>query len=266
MKKVLSIISVIILCFAMSIPSFAARGSNSICGVNYTNASQFLFNPEGGDLFSNFKGVMPGDNLKQEIVIANQLATKKVTLYLRAEIDEQYKKFLDCIEIEVTLKKGNDDVKSLAKNKASEPGELAKNVNIGTYAPGEKGLLTVYIRVDKNMGNEFKKAVGVIDWIFSAEEGEEITTEKPTKNEPTKNNPTTTKPATEKPTQEPSQKPTQKPSPTPNTGSNDKIGPILGITAGVLGITVLLILNKRKKDSQMKSESKNEHTESNDNQ
>ena len=90
----------------MSIPSFAARGSNSICGVNYTNASQFLFNPEGGDLFSNFKGVMPGDNLKQEIVIANQLATKKVTLYLRAEIDEQYKKFLDCIEIEVTLKKG----------------------------------------------------------------------------------------------------------------------------------------------------------------
>lgn len=239
MKKIICFVSAIILCIALSVPSFAAGGS--ICSVNYTNASQFLFNPEGGDLFSNFKGVMPGDELSQEIIISNQLATRAVTLYLRAEVDKKYEKFLNNIDIEVFLKKGNAAPVVLAKNKASEPGKLAENVNIGTYAPGEKGLLTVNIKVDKAMGNEFKKAIGVIDWIFSAEEGDEITTQKPTITKPSEKPKTTKAP---KPT---SEKPS--PSPSPNTGSDERVGAILGITAGVTGLVVLYVIKKKKPDS-----------------
>lgn len=228
MKKILSIFTAVLLCFTLCIPVFAT--DDSLCSVNYTNASEFLFNPNGGDLFNNFKGVMPGDELTQEIVLANQLATRTVTLYLRAEIDEEYKDFLDFIEIEVSLDREGSSERILAKNKASEPGNLARNISIGTYAPGERGLLTVKINVDKAMGNEFKNAVGVIDWIFSAEEGEEPPTEPPT-----------TEPPTEKPS---------KPTTTPDTGSDDTVGIVFGAIAIVAVIAIgFIVFGKKKKNN-----------------
>lgn len=229
MKKIISLVVAIILCVCIGTTAFAA--DDSFCSVNYTNASQFIFNPNGGDLFKNFKGVMPGDELSQDIVIANQLATRTVTIYLRAEIDESYKDFLDNVEIEVSLNKHDLGERTLAKNKASEAGNLEKNVCLGTYAPGEQGELKVKIKVDKNMGNEFKNAVGVIEWIFSAEEGEEPTTKKPTPKPP----------VTEKPS---------KPTPSPDTGSSDKIGAVLGIVAGIAGLVAIALVFGKKKNSK----------------
>lgn len=234
MKKIVSLAVAIILCVCIGTAAFAT--DNSLCSVNYTNASQFIFNPNGGDLFKNFKGVMPGDELSQDIVIANQLATRTVTIYLRAKIDESYKDFLDNIEIEVSLNKHDLGEKILAKNKASEAGNLEKNVCLGTYAPGEQGELKVKIKVDKNMGNEFKNAVGVIEWIFSAEEGEEPTTEEPTTKELTPKPPVTEKPS--------------KPTPSPDTGSNDKIGAVLGIVAGIAGLIAIVLVFGKKKGSR----------------
>lgn len=221
MKKLISLAVAIILCVCVGTAAFAA--DDSLCSVNYTNASQFVFNPNGGDLFKNFKGVMPGDELSQDIVIANQLATRTVTIYLRAKIDESYKDFLDNIEIEVSLNKHDLGEKVLAKNKASEAGNLEKAVCLGTYAPGEQGELKVKIKVDKSMGNEFKNAKGVIEWIFSAEEGEEPTTEEPI---------------------------TEKPTPSPDTGSNDKIGAVLGIVAGLAGLVAIVLIFGKKKDTK----------------
>lgn len=245
MKKIISIVISIILCLSIGITAFAA--DDTLCSVSYTNASQFIFNPDGGDLFKNFKGVMPGDELTQDVVIANQLATRTVTLYLRAQIDEKYKDFLDYIEIEVTLNKYDSGKKVLTKNKASEPGNLEKNICLGTYAPGEQGKLEVKIKVDKAMGNEFKNAIGVIEWIFSAEEGEELTTKEP---------------ITEKPL--PTEKPS-KPAQSPDTGSSDKIGAILGIVAGLAGlIAVVLVFGKKKKKDDPEEPIEVEFTDASD--
>lgn len=173
MKKIISILIAFILCFSTCIPAFAAE--NSICSVTYGNASQFIFNPNDGDLFENFKGVMPGDVLSQKIILSNKLSSKDITLYMRAEVDEKYKDFLDYITIRVELfNNDNKDGKVLAENKASVPGTLEDNTSLGTYSPNESGYLMVTISVDKSMGNEFKKASGIIDWIFSAEEGKEV--------------------------------------------------------------------------------------------
>ncbi len=207
----------------MCIPAFAAE--ETLCSVNYTNASQFIFNPENGDLFQNFKGVMPGDELSQKIALKNQLSTRDLTLYLRAEVDETYKDFLNYITIKVTLyNEENPNGKILCTNKASEAGALAEAVSLGTYNPGETGSLEVSITMDKLMGNEFKKASGIIEWIFSAEEGEEIIIPPPD---------------------------------IPDTGSDKPIVPIVVGSIAVVALVVCIVLTKKKKDET--SESKNEN-------
>lgn len=256
MKKFLSILTVFVICFSMCIPALAAnKKDDTLCTVDYTNASQFLFNPEGGDLFKNFKGVMPGDVLTQNIVISNKQEKRNVTLYLRAEIDKKYKAFLDNIEIEILLTRGeNGKPEVLSKNKASEPGALATNVCLGTYKPGENGMLTVNLTVDKKMGNEFKNQTGVIEWIFSAEEGEEPTT-KPTQPEPTTlptTVPTTvpTTKGTTVPTTLPltTQEPTTKPPKLPDTGSPDIAGVVIPAVLILVSLGLIVVL-RNKKDS-----------------
>ena len=252
MKKFLSILTVFVICFSMCVPALAANKSDdTLCTVDYTNASQFLFNPEGGDLFKNFKGVMPGDVLTQNIVISNKQEKRNVTLYLRAEIDKKHKAFLDNIEIEILLTRGeNVKPEVLSKNKASEPGALATNVCLGTYKPGENGMLTVNLTVDKKMGNEFKNQTGVIEWIFSAEEGEELT-DKPTKPEPT-TVPTTipTTKGTTAPTTLPwtTKESTTKPPKLPDTGSPDIAGVVIPAVLILVSLGLIVVL-RNKKDS-----------------
>lgn len=252
MKKITSILIAILICCTISMSAFAADGS--VCTVSYTNASEFIFNPEGGDLFKSFKGVMPGDELTQEIVIYNQLSEKDVSLYLRAEIDEQYKDFLRNIEIKVTLVNPDRTIpKVIAENLAYTPGVLVENTSLGTYAPGEQGKLTVTIKVDERMGNEFANAKGVVNWIFSAEEGE-VTTEPPTTdkpvikpNDPTKPNEPTKPSQPTKPNQ-----PTYPGQPDiPDTGIDfDQYAtPIICLVCcSVLAIVLFYVGKKKKKD------------------
>lgn len=261
MKKLLSILAVFVICLSMCVPALAAnKKDDAFCTVDYTNASQFLFNPEGGDLFKNFKGVMPGDVLTQNIVISNKQEKRNVTLYLRAEIDKKYKAFLDNIEIEILLSRGeNGKPEVLSKNKASEPGALATNVCLGTYKPGENGMLTVNLTVDKKMGNEFKNQTGVIEWIFSAEEGEEPTT-KPTQPEPTTlptTVPTTvpTTKGTTVPTTLPlsTKEPTTKPPKLPDTGSRGALSIILPAVCIFVSVALLIVLRDKKSSTKTKA-------------
>ena len=64
MKRIISIIFAVLICVTAMIPVCAA---DSV--VEYNNTREFVFNPDSGDLFQNFKGVMPGDNAEQRIVI-----------------------------------------------------------------------------------------------------------------------------------------------------------------------------------------------------
>lgn len=220
MKKIISVLIAFILCFSMCVPAFAAE--NSICSVTYGNASQFIFNPNDGDLFENFKGVMPGDVLSQKIILSNKLSSRDVNLYMRAEVDEKYKDFLDYITIRVELF-NNDykDGKVLAENKASVPGALEDNTSLGKYSPNESGYLLVTISVDKSMGNEFKKASGIIDWIFSAEEGKEVIVTPPD---------------------------------IPHTGSDGNWLPFVLLGVSLLAIIITILTKKKSKPQEEKSE------------
>ena len=75
MKKFLTLVLTLALVCSMSVTAFAA-GTVTFDG----NAQEFIFAPGSDhsptDLFSDFKGVMPGDSITQQIFIRNDEAKK----------------------------------------------------------------------------------------------------------------------------------------------------------------------------------------------
>ena len=69
MKKIINLLIIFIIAISSAIPVYAADGKVTYNG----NAGNFLFEPGSehslSDLFSNFKGVMPGDSLTQKITV-----------------------------------------------------------------------------------------------------------------------------------------------------------------------------------------------------
>lgn len=170
MKKIIAIIISLMICLLGTVPAMAAGSV-----VEYNNAREFVFNPESGDLFQNFKSVMPGDILEQQIVIQNTKEHYPITMYLKAEIDDEYKDFLSNIDLSVYYSKTENGEKTLLQSgSASEEGLLAVDTRLGSYLPNEMGYITVSIYVHPEMDNEYKSCIGNIKWIFTAEEGERI--------------------------------------------------------------------------------------------
>lgn len=144
------------------------------------------------DLFDNFKGVMPGDNLRQTVVVANQdpdgLPAK---IYLRAEAHDEAGNPLSpsvaqaetvasaadfLAQMTMTVRNGNEIIFQGAPH---VEGGLSENVLLGEFAQGETRTLTVELNVPLEMGNEYMNRVGEVDWIFSVEELDPVIPEEP---------------------------------------------------------------------------------------
>lgn len=269
LKRILAVIFSITAVFTALTFAFAATESD----VTFNGASGFIFNPESGDLFQDFKNMMPGDEREQRIVIQNTSENKPVTIYLRAEVSKEYKDFFDYMTISVYKSRTASTRGTLiAENKASEAGVLLNDTSLGEYRKGSIGYLTVVLKIDKSMGNDYMFKEGIIKWIFTAEEDD---TTKPTvPTQPTPTSEPTTKPTTQpttKPTTAPSEpttkrvpSPTVKPSETtkptttrapasviadiPNTGSSNTL-PISIVCLGALSfVSIILIKSKKEKD------------------
>ena len=88
MKKTIRIFAVLLACVMLS--AVFAFSASAASNVTYNgNAGTFIFAPGSEhsptDLFADFKGVMPGDKITQQIFIDNDVDNGvKVTLYMRA--------------------------------------------------------------------------------------------------------------------------------------------------------------------------------------
>ncbi len=148
---------------AWAVPALAAGST-----VTYeSSADKFVFLPDS-DLFQNFKGVMPGDSLTQQITVKNDTSNGiKVKIYLRAEaVDQQYQAFLSRMNLKVV----QDGSSVLFDAAADKQGGLASNVCLGTFYSGADVDLDVTLNVPLEMGNEFQDSTGLIRWVFTAEE------------------------------------------------------------------------------------------------
>ena len=169
-RRIASLLLALVLALSMTVNVFAAEEDGSV--IYEGLSKQFIFAPGSEysptDLFTNFKGVMPGDTLTEQIVLSNAESTEyKVQVYMRAlGAQEGTDDFLS--QMTLTVQKNGDAV--LFEAPANETAQLTEWVSLGTVAPGGEVTLDVTLNVPIEMGNDFAQQIGYLDWQFKIEE------------------------------------------------------------------------------------------------
>ena len=154
------------------------------------------------DLFGNFKNVMPGDELTENITIKNNVSGfDYVKLYIRAEAHDEegnpltYSEpfeneeghdqanidgvrdetvvtmadFLSKLTMEVYLVNADGTKQSIFSASPDETAQVTDNVLLGTFAKGKSAKLEAVLHVPAELGNEYAYRVGEVDWLFTVE-------------------------------------------------------------------------------------------------
>ena len=150
MKKLLSLVMVIAALAALTVPALAAdavvsrQGTNGLViettGSGYTDT----------DLFGNFKNVMPGDELTEDITIkTNVSGFDYVKLYIRAEAHDE---------------EGNP--LTYSEPFENEDGHDQADID---GVRDETVVTMAVLTVPAGLGNEYAYRVGEVDWVFTVE-------------------------------------------------------------------------------------------------
>lgn len=167
MRKICACLLSLLLVLGLGHTAFAA-GSVTYDG----NAREFIFLPGSEeaptDLFSDFKNVMPGDTVTQEIQIRNDTSRKvKIRVYLRSlGAQEDTEDFLS--QLKLTVAQKEDTI--LFDAPADQTAQLTDWVYLGTVYSGGEITLQVTLEVPAALGNGYQHQTGYIDWEFKIEE------------------------------------------------------------------------------------------------
>ena len=171
MKKIITILITLAVLLSSTVTVFAADGKVTYSG----NAGNFVFEPGSEhsltDLFPNFKGVMPGDTLTQNITVKNDADNKvKVKIYMRSlGAHEDSVEFLSQLGLKVSKSEENK-MAYMFDAAANETAQLTDWVCLGTLYSGGEVNLDVTLNVPTSLDNEFQNKIGYLDWEFMIEE------------------------------------------------------------------------------------------------
>ena len=218
MKKIISMLISLLVVTAMtcglSISAYAAGT------VTYSaDSSKFIFEPGSShsptDLFTEYKGLMPGDSVRQDITVKNDSSYGvKVKLYVRSHgAHEDSVDFLSKLYLTVA-KSENNEMAYMFDAAADQTGGMTDWVYLGTLYSGGEVNLILNLDIPIELGNEYQDAIGYIDWEFKAEE---------------------------LPIDPDDPKP-------PQTGDNSNLY-LYAMLASVSGIALVILIPKRKKDT-----------------
>ena len=166
MKRLLTFILTLMIASVVVLSVSAANGNVIYSG----DSGKFIFEPGSEysptDLFANFKDVMPGDSISQNITVRNN-AAKSVKISMRAlGAHEDSKEFLSKLNLRV--EKLTDT--KLFQASADATAQLTEWTVLGVLSTGGEAELKVILDVPESLDNEQQSQIGYLDWEFMVEE------------------------------------------------------------------------------------------------
>ena len=196
-NKAFSLLLALMMVMGFATTAFAADAS-----VTFKNGKLVVFQPGSDytqtDLFGNFKNIMPGDTLTEEITVENQSGDSDyIKVYLRAvphdeagnpisekvlaelrsderrgEKTELAYMYDFLAQLQLTVKNGAEVIYQASPD---ETDGLTNNVYLGSLRKGQSLKLDVELKVPIEMGNDYANRIGEVDWVFAAEAFNDVT-------------------------------------------------------------------------------------------
>lgn len=159
------------------------RSCKTVTKVSLDDSYKIQIEGADGDLFANFKNLLPGCSRTQSISLSNQSRTD-AELYLRAEETEQEKmteeerKRVDLLLNHYTFIEVRQGGKVLYQGPVGGQAEgggntMRQNIRLGQLEAGETQSLEVTLTASPEMDNAYQKLMGKVCWVFSAAGEEE---------------------------------------------------------------------------------------------
>ena len=176
MKKLIKLCTVLML-LLMSVLNVYAEGDETTDSTSYVtfNGEDGFDLSNNGDLFDNFKGIMPGDELDQTIVVKNA-SEDTVKIYVQAVVHDESNQ---PVTADATSDESNDLLKEfkmtvfngtqqIYEESPDKTDGLSEPVLLGQFEPGQQVELKAHLSIPTSLGNEFANREGEVDWIFTA--------------------------------------------------------------------------------------------------
>ena len=140
--------------------SMDSEGKSEIIYEN--NADKYI--DIGDGFFNNLGGLLPGDNITDQITINNN-SNNKIRYHLSIDKKNLTDEETDLLKnVNITIK--NSKGEELYNGKLTE----VNNLLLGIFNSGYNGIITFTISIPSNLDNEYSKIATKIIWVFSVEE------------------------------------------------------------------------------------------------